>query len=66
MVADARCVVTSAAGSLKRRDAARDQASGGYIVVDAGNAGDGNLQSVRESVARRWQLAYVPFNFPGP
>ena len=53
MVADVRCVVTGAAGSLERRDAAGDQASGCYIIVDAGDAGDGNLQSVEELLATR-------------
>src|ERR1700730_5668662 len=51
VVADVRCIVTGAAGSLERRNAASDQASGSYIVVDAGNSGDGNLQSVEELLA---------------
>jgi hypothetical protein len=48
VVAYVRCVVPGAASSQERRNAASDQASGCYIVVDAGNAGDGNLQSVEK------------------
>ncbi len=54
VVADVRCVVTGAAGSREQRDAAGDQASGCYIIVDAGDAGDGNLQSVEELLATRY------------
>src|SRR6266850_370213 len=42
VVADVRCVVTGAAGSLERQNAASNQASRCYIVIDAGNARDGN------------------------
>jgi len=51
VVGDVGCVVTSAACSLERRNAASDQASGCYIGVDAGDAGGGNLQSVEELLA---------------
>ncbi len=48
MVANTRCVVASAAGSLKHGNAAFNQASGCHIVVNAGDAADGNLQRVKE------------------
>ena len=51
MVANVRRVVTSAAGSLKRRNAAGDQAARCHIVIDAGYAGDRNLQRVEELLA---------------
>lgn len=48
VVTDVGCVVARAAGSLKRWNAAGDQATSGDVVVDAGDADDRNLQRVEE------------------
>ena len=53
VVADVRCVVAGSAVTLKRRNASGDQASGCHIVIYAGDAGDGDLQSVEDLLAAR-------------
>lgn len=48
VVADVRRVMAGAACSLKRWDAARNQAPSCHVVIDAGHTTDRNLQSVEE------------------
>src|SRR5438876_11524566 len=50
MVANVRCIVAGAAGSLKRRNSAGNQAASCDVVVDACDLADGNLQGIEESL----------------
>ena len=51
MVANVRRVVTSAASSHKQRNAAGNEAAGGYVVVDTRHTANWNLQIVEELLA---------------
>ena len=48
MIGNVRSIVASAAGSLKRCNAARNQPAGCDVVVDSGDSAEGNWQTVEE------------------